>query len=244
LYDKVSPSYVDLSQENIDPNRLWCQSTHKFPAFQQWWATCQQLLLQGKGPWSLLDIGCGTGGFLRYAQAQGLGVYGFDASQAQVEYARKDLANVRPATSIPEFLASLDNPGMKFDIVTLWDVLEHIRKPLEFLSSVREILKPGSLLFISVPNGRAMLWKRKIYRLIGQNHDYDWVPWEHVFYYSLNSLVDYLQRSSFEVIQSGAVKCYPRPWSLFELLRRLGFCVFSVLPSQSPQIYAFARKPF
>ena len=131
---------------------------------------------------------------------------------------------------------------MQFDLVTLWDVLEHLRSPLEFLSTVKESLKSAGLLYVSVPNGKAMLWKRRIYSLLRKPADYDWLPWEHVYYFSIRSLKNYFVKLGFEVLQTGAVVCYPRPISPFELVRRLGFRALSLVPSQAPQIYVWARK--
>jgi SAM-dependent methyltransferase len=240
-YDAVSPNYLYLSEDKIDEDHLWCQGAHKIPAFQQWWTHARILIKNREQNLRLLDIGCGTGGFLKYARAKGIEVYGFDASAAQVRYAQGELANIRQAASLSEYLESLDSPEIRFDIITLWDVLEHIRNPLEFLLSLRDVLQPDGLLYISVPNGRAMHWKRRIYAMLGQNRDREWAPWEHVFYYSPTSLKSCLKKSGFEPLQGGAVSCYPRPISAFELIRRAGFLIFSWFPSQSPQIYIWAQ---
>ncbi len=241
-YDEVSPDYVNLSDEKVDENRLWCQGEHKIPAFRQWWTQAQSLMINKKTNLRLLDIGCGTGGFLRYARSIGFEVHGFDASLAQARYAQQELPHICQASSISDYLMSLEKPEIEFDIITLWDVLEHIRDPLEFLLSVRNSLKAGGLLYLSVPNGKAMLWKRRLYGMLGRNHDQEWIPWEHVFYFSIKSLRLHLKKLGFEVLQTGAVDCYPRPVSVFEVVRRTGFLIFSWFPSRAPQIYVWACK--
>ena len=139
-------------------------------------------------------------------------------------------------------MTSLDKPKLKFDIVTLWDVLEHIRNPLDFLLCIKDFLKTDALIYISVPNGKAMLWKRRFYTMLRRNHDHDWIPWEHVFYFSIESLRSYLRKLGLEVLETGSVVCYPRPFSLFELVRRIGFQALAKVPSQAPQIYIWSRN--
>ncbi|MEW6107754.1 MAG: class I SAM-dependent methyltransferase [Nitrospirota bacterium] len=240
-YEMFSPDYINLADEKINEERIWCQGEHKLPAFKQWSFEVRHLLAKSQKSFLLLDVGCGTGGFLRYAKDRGFDVYGFDSSQAQIDYARKKLPNVRKAVSPIEYLKTLGRTDLRFDIVTLWDVLEHIREPLKFLESVRSVLKPDGLLFVSVPNGRAMLWKQQLYSLFGKKDYSAWVPWEHVFYYSPQSLSTYLMKVGFHVMKTGAVCCYTRPLSLFELIRRMGFKAASYFPSLSPQIYVWSQ---
>jgi 2-polyprenyl-3-methyl-5-hydroxy-6-metoxy-1,4-benzoquinol methylase len=218
---------------------LWCQGEHKLPAFEQWLAYASRIKTQ-RNP-KLLDVGCGTGGFLRFASADGFSAYGFDASRAQAEHARTYFSEVRHANSLEDYLEILSQPDLKFDCITLWDVFEHIRNPVLFLQQLAKALEPGGHLFISVPNGRAIPWKIRIHRAL--NMPLDLAPWEHVFYHSIQSLHKCIESSSLEPVRWGAVACYPRPLSLFELCRRTGFFMLKAVPNLSPQIFAWAQKP-
>lgn len=239
-YADLSPDYVDLDASAIDESRLWSQGgEHRLAAFDQWLAFVSRLATS-KSP-TLLDVGCGTGGFLKFASANGFRVYGFDASKAQADHARAQFPDVRVASSLPDYLETLDHPRMKFDFITLWDVFEHIRNPVSFLRQLSEALEPGGYLFICVPNGGAIPWKIRVHRLL--NKPLDLAPWEHVFYHSIRSLWQCIEAASLELIHSGAVACYPRPLSLFELCRRTGFFLLRATPNLSPQIFAWARKP-
>ena len=242
-HEDVSPDYVHLKKENIDGDRLWCQGDHKRQAFKRWATQVEFLKNHSVERLRLLDIGCGTGGFLKYAQGLGMETFGFDASRAQVEYAKKEFPNVRCAYIPSEYIRVLGMTGLRFDVVTMWDVLEHVRNPLEFLRDVHDILRPGGLFFASIPNGKAMLWKRRIQSLLGVCRDPDWAPWEHVFYYTMKSLNDYVRMAGFQVLKSGAVACYPRPLSIFEVVRRFAFLCLRTVPSHAPQIYMWAQAP-
>lgn len=238
-YADLSPDYVGLETSALDEARLWCQGAHKLPAFRQWLVHASRLPASNHP--TLLDVGCGTGGFLTFASANGFQVYGFDASRAQAEHAMTLFPDVRHASSLQDYLEALDQPRLKFDFITLWDVFEHIRNPVPFLKQLADALQPGGHLFISVPNGRAIPRKIRIRRAL--NKPLDLAPWEHVFYHSIQSLGKCIRASSLEPIQTGAVACYPRPLSPFELFRRAGFLVLQAVPNLSPQIFAWARKP-
>ena len=235
----LSPDYVDLQKTALDDARLWCQGTHKLPAFKQWLAYASRFAAS-KHP-TLLDAGCGTGGFLTFASANGFQVYGFDASRAQAEHAITLFPDVRHASSLPDYLDALGQPQLQFDFITLWDVFEHIRNPVPFLRQLAGALEPGGHIFISVPNGRAIPWKIRIRRAL--NKPVDLAPWEHVFYHSCQSLRKCVEDSSLEAARCGAVACYPRPLSPFELCRRAGFFMLNAVPEFSPQIFVWARKP-
>jgi len=238
-YADISPDYVDIETAALDEARIWCQGAHKLPAFKQWLAHASRLAASNHP--TLLDVGCGTGGFLSFASANGFRVYGFDASRAQAEHAMTLFSDVRHASSLSAYLEALNQPQLKFDFITLWDVFEHIRNPVPFLQQLADALQPGGHLFISVPNGQAIPWKVRIRRAL--NKPLDLAPWEHVFYHSCQSLRKCIEACSLEAVHCGAVACYSRPLSLFELGRRAGFFMLRAAPNLSPQIFAWARKP-
>ncbi|MBF0096467.1 MAG: class I SAM-dependent methyltransferase [Magnetococcales bacterium] len=236
-YEAVSPDYVNLPSSALDADHLWCQSAHKQAAFQQWQAITHPLWPDEPRP--LLDVGCGTGGFLHFAATQGWQPYGFDASAAQASHAQKKFSQVRQASNCQDYLQQCTHPPA-FAMITLWDVLEHLRDPHTVMQQLHAALADEGLLFLSIPNAGALFWKRFLYRLLARPLSLD--PWEHVFYYAPQTLQHMLPQWGFRVEQIGSVVCYPRPWSLFELQRRVGFALLNRLPTLAPQIYCIARK--
>lgn len=231
----VSPDYVDLTQIELDDSHVFLQTEHKKTAFDQWRALTKR---DGNGGRRLLDIGCGVGGFLDYAAGHGWEVYGFDASAAQADRAAARHVNVRNAVDLDNYVASLAVPA-SFDVITMWDVFEHIRDPAALIAGVRRHLAPGGLFFVSVPNGAANPIKVRIARLRGR--DPGLIPWEHVFYYTRGSLARMLTDAGLAVTRIGSVVPYLRPLGLHEVVRR---AVFQLLAGTrySPQIFAVAKN--
>jgi SAM-dependent methyltransferase len=137
----------------------------------------------------LLDIGCGVGHFIRTALSQGYAAEGIEFSEVAAAAGREqwDLQIVSG-----DFLSSQFVPE-SFDIITLWQVLEHLRQPREVLLKIRSLLKPGGLLVIAVPNFASI--QAKIFRDRWYHLD---IP-RHLFHYSPESLVKILDTCNFHV---------------------------------------------
>ncbi len=100
-----------------------------------------------KGTGSLLDIGAGTGEFLKLAKEYDWKVQGIEPNERARSFAvEKD---VRLKESIDEL------SGNSFDVVTLWHVLEHLPDLENTISKIEAFVKPGGVLIIAVPNFRS-----------------------------------------------------------------------------------------
>jgi 2-polyprenyl-3-methyl-5-hydroxy-6-metoxy-1,4-benzoquinol methylase len=99
--------------------------------------------------YQLLDIGCGSGKFVNYLNTQGYKSFGIEPS---VPVYNHFLANnsVFECTSVIDYINKV--PGNVFDIITAFDVLEHVKDPVEFLTGIASLLHKDSLLFISTPD--------------------------------------------------------------------------------------------
>ena len=99
---------------------------------------------------NLLDVGCASGGFLQVCLRNGFQVTGVESAQ---EFAAGAAAAVRGKGEL--FCATLQEAPLNdrsFDVVTLWDVLEHVAEPVDFLRKCELLLKPGGYLFANVPD--------------------------------------------------------------------------------------------
>ena len=238
VYDDVSLEYTSLTSNEIDSQAIWCQGIHKSVGYEKWENLIKQYPTTQKKCLKLLDIGCGTGGFLNFAKSLDLDLYGFDASEAQVNHAKKTFPNVKQAISMKEYLNLSGQPKTKFDLITLWDVVEHISNPIELFTEIQQHLLPSGRLFISVPNGGALKKKILLYKLIFRKICLG--PWEHVFYYTPKSIRTYLEKCGFEVLEIGAVPFYRGKLSIYEFCRRAMHILSSNNVKNAPQIYALA----
>lgn len=94
----------------------------------------------------LLDVGCGSGAFARMMSERGYDAVGVEPFSLGRPVDEPGLRLIRA-----EF-ADVKNDIGKFDVVTMWHVLEHIPSPKELLEGVLDVLAPGGVLVLSVPN--------------------------------------------------------------------------------------------
>jgi 2-polyprenyl-3-methyl-5-hydroxy-6-metoxy-1,4-benzoquinol methylase len=146
---------------------------------------CDRVMARRPQPGRLLDVGCATGDFLFAMQQRGWQVWG-------VEPVVHAAAQARQAFGLEVYTGLLEEaayPADSFDVVTLWDVLEHVADPLATLTETAHILRPGGLLVFSIPNPASIEA-----RLFGAN----WVGWErprHLHLIPPNLVPAYLQRA-------------------------------------------------
>lgn len=99
-------------------------------------------LNSGKG--TLLDIGAGTGEFLRVAQEKGWAVSGVEPNIRARDFAQEKNITLRESISI--------FAGQTFDVVTLWHVLEHMPDLQNTIQRIEQLVKEEGTLIIAVPN--------------------------------------------------------------------------------------------
>jgi len=95
----------------------------------------------------LLDVGCGSGAFLKQAEEAGWKVEGVDPDPDAVKLAQDSGLDVRQGG-----IEMLKNEKEKFDVVTLSHVIEHTHNPREMIVSCYRLLKRGGLLWVETPN--------------------------------------------------------------------------------------------
>ncbi len=98
----------------------------------------------------LLDVGCASGAFLRCASDAGWTVTGVEPAEALWAKAKQQMGEQSDVLCATLQGANL-NPA-SFDVLTVWDVLEHVPDPLSFMRHCVSLLKPGGYLFANVPD--------------------------------------------------------------------------------------------
>ena len=95
----------------------------------------------------LLDVGCSSGAFIFYSMKEGVHAEGVEPAPAPAEMAVKSGLKVQQG-----LLQKLQLPGESYDVVTLFEVIEHLREPIELLRECHRILYPGGILIIRTGN--------------------------------------------------------------------------------------------
>ena len=112
------------------------------------WQSRIEAVRQRKQSGTMLDLGCSSGGFLGFFQGDAWKLYGIEMS---ADSARR--AEARTGAQV--FVGDIPDapfPPESFDVITCFDVLEHLYKPRRVLEKVREWLKPGGFFYVQVPN--------------------------------------------------------------------------------------------
>lgn len=145
----------------------------------------------------VLDVGCGFGTLLNilktkyHTQVQGIELAKVDVEAAKTFYGL-DLFN----GSLKEF--SLKHPDQKFDCIILHHTFEHMSEPRAELATMREMLEPGAILYIGVPNVMNLKKRPEIFFQMG-----------HAYSYSPNTLEKILSLEGFKIIKFNRRAAFP-----------------------------------
>jgi SAM-dependent methyltransferase len=119
---------------------------------------------------TVLDIGCGSGNFLRCMKEAGFSVLGIEPSESGSEFAREEHGIEIYHGMIEEYLAV--RGGRQFDVISLLNVLEHLPDPARTLEQLRQIVAPGGVLAIVVPDARFHDLFGRLRRRLGLRNPY------------------------------------------------------------------------
>lgn len=161
-------------------------------------------LARHKQKGELLDVGSSIGVFLSEARKQGWDVYGIEPSAWCAAQGKKLFhLDIRQGTS-----HDLKKIGRKFDVVTLWDVLEHVDDPLTTLRDCRDVLKEDGVFAFSTVDIGSMYA-----RLLGRR--WPWLMKMHIYYFDKKSIKKYLEKAGLELLE---IRTYKHTVSIDYLL--------------------------
>jgi predicted TPR repeat methyltransferase len=167
----------------------------------------------------LLEIGCAYGFFLDVARADFADVEGIDITDAGVRYAREELKlDVVQA----DFLAH-DYGARKFDVVCMWDTIEHLREPHRYVEKIAAHTEAGALLALTTGDIESLnaRLRKDHWRLIH--------PPTHLHYFSPKSIAQLLDAHGFDVV-------YNRYCGFYRSIGNMAYNVL-VLRQQKPALY-------
>lgn len=161
----------------------------------------------------LLDVGCAMGFIMDEAHKRGWQVEGLDVSAFATEYVTRTFGH--QTYNAP--LTSLDLPAESYDMVTMYDVIEHVPDPKANMQAIARLLKPGGIYELATPDIGSLPARLTGKRWIGYK-----MSDEHVFYFSIATLTKMLDDAGFDVVH---VRHVGKFVTMKLFLDRLGFYV-------------------
>lgn len=152
----------------------------------------------------LLDVGANTGVFLDLVRRLGADPYGLEPSTEATA-----IANARFDLNIQnEVISGIDAPDEYFDIITMWDVVEHLYDPLSDLATLLPKLKPGGCIFIATHD-----INNNFCKLLGKRNPL--LMYQHFHHFSPSTLNAALELAGYE---PAGMDHYYKSWSFKYLL--------------------------
>ncbi len=181
---------------NATDDFFWADEAHRL----MYDDFCRRFIVGTKEGRRLLDVGCGLGFFVkRISNFPKWDVFGYEISPAAVDFAKNKLGlkNI--------FCGKVEDSNFKkqsFDIITLWDVIEHIPDSSPLLSYLHSILKNDGILFMHTPNVKVMLPMAKLTKLLfGMKRNLHYLEAkDHMNLYSVKTIRMLLQNSGFNKV--------------------------------------------
>jgi 2-polyprenyl-3-methyl-5-hydroxy-6-metoxy-1,4-benzoquinol methylase len=138
----------------------------------------------------ILDVGTAGGSFLAVARDAGWDVAGVEPNRWLCDWARR------------HYGLQIDNGALfdqryaaeSFDVVTLWDVLEHVPDPRALLEEVRRVLRPGGVLLVNFPDKGSLAARAMGRRWV-------FILTVHIYYFTRQTLRRLLDETGFEVVK-------------------------------------------
>ena len=130
---------------------------------------------------SILDVGCGSGGFVDVGLSEGYKINGIELSQSAVDIAKS--FNL-PVQKLDFFSEKIKHSSI--DILTMFEVIEHLPNPFGFIKRAEEVVKPGGVIYLTTPNYNSL--DRRFLR-----EKWDVFHREHLTYFTLKTLINGIQ---------------------------------------------------
>tara|TARA_Y100000310_G_C20673167_1_gene811403 strand:- start:1556 stop:2458 length:903 start_codon:yes stop_codon:yes gene_type:complete len=160
-------------------------------------------------PGKILDIGTASASFLHVAKNRGWQVYGVEPNKWLCNWAQKNYGlYIQPGT-----IDSLNYPDNFFDVITLWDVLEHVPNPTEVLKKCHRLIKPGGYIYLNYPDYESYaskIMKSKWIFLLSV----------HIYYFTRETIAKTLEKTGFQTLK------YRTHWQTLNF----GYLIFRMQP--------------
>lgn len=193
---------------------------------------CLKVVKKYKKKGKILDIGTAGGTFLNVAKKDGWSVYGIEPNKWLCEWSKKNYnINIKQGTLLDH---KFENEF--FDVITLWDVLEHVTNPKRILEECYRILKSDGIIVINYPNVGS--WISKVMR-----SKWIFLLSVHLYYFTPKTIRSMLKKTGFSIIETkphfqtlqlGYLMFRMKEYS--KLLHKLGYKAVNILRMKNFQV--------
>lgn len=220
------PEYDSYAPNPVDPKTPWLlRRIYGYGVRKR-----TQSVTRVKKAGALLDLGCATGTFLiGMRKISGFSVKGVEINAQAAAAAIGEGLDVRVGTLEEAGFAESD-----FDVVTLWDVFEHLHDPSAALSEIARILKPSGAVVIRVPNLDS--WDARIFGRFWAGLD---AP-RHTYVFDLRSLRNLLEKAGFTDLE---MRCNIGSYPTFALSVRFWLTGRGLEPARRRRIMRLLENP-
>ena len=181
--DQIEDLLMDYYRNN---DGLYKDKIDRNVSSVKWLVDC---VLNYKAGGAILDIGCSDGFFLSALPGSFIK---FGVEPSKVEMIDRDISQYR------DFFENVTFNEQKFEVITVFDVLEHVLKPNQFFEGLSKITGNGALVFLTTPDAKS--WSLKFFGVFWRH----FLPMEHVIFYNIDSLRLIASNFGFELIESRA----------------------------------------
>ena len=200
--EPASGTIFQAEMPSVDTMNQYADVEYSSGAYQEY-AKARDLKLATAGPRlamikqcakgkRLLDVGCATGFFMEAAAGEGFDVRGVEFSTIAIGLARPD---IRQRIVHGDVNALRTQESEPFDVVTAFDIIEHVQNPADFLRDIHEILRPGGLLVLSSPDTGHFL------RYVMRSKWPMLQPMQHTVLFSRRGIAALLERCGFQDVR-------------------------------------------
>lgn len=141
----------------------------------------------------LLDLGCSSGAFLNSARTLNFNAEGIEPAKLAAETAIQNGLKVHIGT-----IQELDLPKQSFDVITMFEVIEHLQDPTPVLREARELLKPNGIMVIGTANTDS--WTNKVMKNRWEYYDLQ-KHGGHISFFNTNSIRLVAENIGFNIVE-------------------------------------------
>ncbi len=214
---------TDFSQETIELGQYYGTTYYgnqgkRFLGIMEWMIgifrkmRVKTILRLHPMPGIVLDVGCGRGLMLIDLQTRGWLCFGTELSNELADQLKRHDITVSTEPHLP------DNnlPAGSFDVITLWHSLEHVEHPAQTLDEVVQLLKPGGIVIVEVPNLES--WQA----FIGKNVWFHLDAPRHLYHFSASTLRTMLEERGLRPLNETTLSLEQGFYGMYQtLLNRL-----------------------